>query len=219
LKSESTYNEKELAVLIASGDNKAFDHLFYYYWDHVYSVALIMSKSPAMAEDIAQEVFLSLLENRTALATVENLKGYLYSHVKFNLLKRLRRLRVEEAYRQFLTFKLQTTNAPTPEGSLAAKELMDAIASGLEQLPPQQKRAFQLSRQQGYSHEEIGREMGISSKSVKDYIVRAIAFLKKYLAEQGFLAWFLSTAAFISLAGSLSLAATRGLAEVFKKIF
>ncbi|HET9053220.1 MAG TPA: sigma factor, partial [Cyclobacteriaceae bacterium] len=114
MESKHTYNEKELALRIANGDNEAFDRLFYYYWDHVYSVALVMSKSPSMAEDIAQEVFLSLLENRAALAGVENLKGYLYNHVKFNLHKRLRRLRVEDAYQHYLLSKLQGLNSPAP---------------------------------------------------------------------------------------------------------
>lgn len=182
------YTEKELVTRIAGGDNEAFDVLFHQYWDHVYSVALIMTKSPVMADDIGQEVFLSLLENRDALAAVENLNGYLYTHVKFRVHKRLRRIRVEEAYRLYLSSKVPSVSSSDQDSDLRLKELKNGINKGVELLPLQQQRAFQLSRQQGMTHEQIAREMNISPKTVKDYIVRAIAFLKKYLIEQGLLA-------------------------------
>lgn len=178
------HNEKTLLHLIAAGDEAAFDQLFRQYWDHVYSVALIMTKSPSMADDISQDVFLALLKSRTSLGEIENLKGFLYSHVKFNVHKRLRRIKIEEAYQQYLSNRIIQEDSVT-DTTINLRDLQSSLQKGIEQLPPQQKRAFQLSRERGLNHEQISDEMGVSKKTVKDYIVRSIAFLKQYLKKNG----------------------------------
>jgi RNA polymerase sigma-70 factor (ECF subfamily) len=61
------------------------------------------------------------------------------------------------------------------------------VESGISRLPPQQQKAFRLSREKGLSHEEISLHMGVSRGAVKDYIVRSITFLRKYLREHALL--------------------------------
>jgi len=73
--------------------------------------------------------------------------------------------------------------SPGPENAITASQLRDTVRRGIEQLPPQQQRAFRLSREQGLSHEQIGRLIGVSKKTVKDYIVRSMAFLRQHLAQ------------------------------------
>jgi len=169
---------------LAKGDEAAFAHLFQAHYDRVYSTALVMLKSPEMAGDIAQEVFLSLWENRHKAVVIHNIQGYLYNNVKFLVHKRLRRMKVETAYAQYLRYKASlTVEPPGPENALTANQLRDTVRQGIAQLPPQQQRAFKLSREQGLSHEQIGRMIGVSKKTVKDYIVRSMAFLRQHLAQ------------------------------------
>ena len=150
----------------------------------VYSAALVMIKSSEMAGDIAQDVFLSLWENRQKAITIENIKGFLYNNVKFVVHKRLRRMKVEDAYVQYLAHKSPSTAAANDlENLLAINQLQASIRSGIAQLPPQQQRAFKLSREHGLTHEQISELIGVSRKTVKDYIVRSIAFLRQHLAQ------------------------------------
>jgi RNA polymerase sigma-70 factor (family 1) len=180
------HSEKDLLARLADGDDSAFDVLFRAYWDHVYSVALLMTKSPDMAEDIGQEVFLGLLKDRTRMAAIENLKGFLYTSVKFMVHKRLRRLSVEEAYAQYISAQFMPGQSVAyAEAAIRLKEIQQSLREGIEKLPVQQRRAFQLSREQGLSHEQISVKMGVSKKTVKDYIVRALAFLRQYLKQYG----------------------------------
>jgi RNA polymerase sigma-70 factor (family 1) len=186
LSAKLQYDEKELLFRIASGDDQAFDLVFRLYWDHVFSVALLMTKSPDMADDIGQEVFFALLKDRTRLAGIENLKGFLYTSVKFLVHKRLRRLKVEEAYAQYNSGKFHYQSPfDTVDQAVDLKELQASLQKGIDKLPAQQRRAFQLSRELGLSHEQISIEMGVSKKTVKDYIVRAIAFLRAFLQQHG----------------------------------
>jgi len=150
----------------------------------IYSAALVMLKSPEIAGDIAQDVFLSLWANRQQVLVIENIKGFLYNSVKFLVHKRLRRMKVEEAYARYLSYRESTAiEADEMENVLMANQLKATIQRGIAQLPPQQQRAFRLSREKGLTHDQIGQLIGVSNKTVKDYIVRSIAFLRQHLAQ------------------------------------
>lgn len=150
----------------------------------VYSAALVMTKSSGIAGDIAQDVFLTLWEQRQKLADIDNIQGFLYNSVKFLVHKRLRRIKVEDAYIHYLAYRSSpAVTDPEPEDLLTVNQLQESIRHGIELLPPQQQRAFKLSRDHGLNHEQIGQLIGVSKKTVKDYIVRSIAFLRQHLAQ------------------------------------
>ena len=176
--------DRHVLQRLSEGDKSAFDELFTANYDMVYSAALVMLKSPEIAGDITQDIFLSLWENRQKAVVIENIKGFLYNNVKFIVHKRLRRMKVEDAYARFLKYKEATAiEALEPENLLSATQLQASIQQGIAQLPPQQQRAFRLSREQGLSHVELSEIIGVSRKTVKDYIVRSLAFLRQHLAQ------------------------------------
>lgn len=168
---------------LSSGDEQAFNELFRACWDQVYSTALLISKSPGFAEDAAQEVFLWVWKERSQLKDVQNIEAYLGVATRNFILRKLRRLDLEQRYRQSLLH--QKHEPATTEASLHVKHLEQLLQKGINLLPPQQQRAFKLSREGGMSHEDISRAMNLSVNSVKDYIVKALAFLRKYLAQHG----------------------------------
>lgn len=178
-----SYNEKELVHLVAQGNTLAFEQLFRTYWDAIFSFAFLMMKNAELANDIAQDVFLDFWKEREKMVVVENVKGFLFNSVKFMVHKRLRRMKVEDAYKNYQAGRVDLV---TDTGSsLQLKELQETLQEGISKLPPQQQRAFRLSREQGLNHDEISAEMGVSKKTVKDYIVRAIAFLRIHLDQYG----------------------------------
>lgn len=184
--SQADYNELTALQRLSEGDALAFDQLFYANWDHVYSAALLMTKSPDLADDIAQETFLSLWKDRANVADIKNLRGFLYTSVKFQVHKLFRRMKVEEAFNIYLNHKLSSQNeSAEQETKMAVKELESSLQEGISHLSPQQRRAFKLSREQGLTHDDISKLMGVSKKTVKDYIVRSLAFLRPYLDHYG----------------------------------
>ena len=163
-------------------ERNAFETMFRENWDMVYSISFAMVKSKTMAEDIAQDVFLSLWENRQKISGVQNVKAFLNTVTKFTVLKRLRRIKVEEAFKQYQAYRsFLNIEIANQEDILTLKHINNSIQKGISELPPQQQRVFKLSREQGLSHEEIGETIGVSKKTVKDYIVRSLAFLRQRL--------------------------------------
>lgn len=175
-------NDQALLLRMAAGEEESFNQLFNIYWDKVYATALILTKSNQLAEDIAQEVFLRLWQHREKADGIENLEAFLFITARNLIYNRLSRIKLEIAYNNYLQHQF-TAPGKDIEDRAEFRQLREIIAAGIHQLPPQQQKAFRLSREEGLNHEAISQQMGVSRATVKDYIVRSIAFLRKYLQE------------------------------------
>lgn len=175
------YNEQDLLHRLSTGDPDAFTTLFNHYWPRIYSSMLVISKSPAVAEDIAQEIFARLWKDREKAADIRDLSAYLFIAARNNVLNRLSKMDVESAWQQYMIHK-----EPGKADQVTYRELDQLVQQGVQQLSPQQKRAFSLSRMQGLTHEQIAAEMQISRATVKEHIVKALASLRQYLRSHGY---------------------------------
>ena len=179
---QAAHNDQTLLQLLSEGDEYAFDQLFHAHWSHVYAAAFYMTKSSDLADDIAQETFLTLWRNKQEASAIHNLKGFLYTTVRFQVLKAFRRMKVEDAFAIYLQrHQPAHTEIAHQESLMDLKDLQDSLQDGIANLPPQQQRAFRLSREQGLTHDDISKLMHVSKKTVKDYIVRSLAFLRPIL--------------------------------------
>ena len=172
------HSESELLCQLAAGSEQAFQVIFERYWDAVYSTSLLLTKSPAMAEDVAQDVFTMLWEKRVQMAQVEKLEGFLFVAARNTIYTRLRKMASGNAYRQYL---LHCFSEGVADGQAEFRELEQSVLRAIQKLPPQQQKAFKLSRFEGMRHEEIAVTMGVSRITIKSYIVQAIASLRKAL--------------------------------------
>jgi RNA polymerase sigma factor (sigma-70 family) len=69
------------------------------------------------------------------------------------------------------------------EELVLGKELDKVYKQAIEQLPPQQKKAFLLSREEHLSYEEIGQEMGISRNTVRNHLTEAMKTIRAYVTS------------------------------------
>ncbi|MHA4811423.1 RNA polymerase sigma factor [Flavitalea flava] len=182
------HNERELLTRLAKRDAEAFTLLFNNYWPRIYSSILVISKSATLAEDIVQEIFTRLWQEHEKAAEINDLSSYLFIAARNKVLNRLSRVDVELAYQSYL---LHQGQEPGKADQVTYRELDQLVKSGMQQLPPQQQRAFQLSRFQGYTYEQIAEEMQISRSTVKDHIVKALAALRQYLKANGYASLYL----------------------------
>jgi RNA polymerase sigma-70 factor (ECF subfamily) len=83
-------------------------------------------------------------------------------------------------------------NQDYPLGRLLEKELEDQVRKSIEQLPPQCRQVFKLSRFEGKHNPEIADQLGISINTVKYHLRYALSFLRKDLQKYLVLALFFS---------------------------
>ncbi|MBX3255178.1 MAG: sigma-70 family RNA polymerase sigma factor [Chitinophagaceae bacterium] len=175
------YNDADLAALIASGDQLAFTVLVERYTSVIYGHLVSYLKNGQEAEDITQDIFITLWKNRQQLPGILNLSAYLSATT---------RNRANNAFRN----KLNTLAEPpadtiesvlvTPSDHLEYRELYNVLMSGIAELPPRRKQVFTMSRITGLSYDEIAVSLGISRSAVKQHIIEAMLFLRKHLKSR-----------------------------------
>lgn len=184
----SLYDEKTLLVLVAGGDQKAFTRLVDLFWNDVYSHALAYAKSHSRAQEITQDVFLTLWNKRDRLPEVNNFKNYLFILGRNQIISSLRK-KLEEP-RGYDPLENPET-VLTPDQQFQYKEFYSTIHEAIEKLPTVRKTVFKMSRLHGLSYEEIAVKMSISKNTVKEHIVLSLNFLRTYLNKQDALLSFL----------------------------
>ncbi|HMH23971.1 MAG TPA: RNA polymerase sigma-70 factor [Puia sp.] len=188
--------DKTLLALIATGDTPAFRELYERYRKKVYFLAWHLLKTEDEAEDICQEIFTKLWVNRQKLPEIDNFNAYLNTLIRNHVYNCLRRKACEES---FVTETLQSDVEHLPGGVMDPAELRElqlTLKEAIWHLPPQQKRVFELSRIEGYKHDEIAKELHISRETVKKHIMAAIRNIREFLRREGkevlyFICWLM----------------------------
>lgn len=175
-------NEKELLQQMAAGDETAYRQLFHLHWSNVYNVALVLTKSIELAEDMVQDIFLKIWQKREQFTAVERFEDYLFimarNHIYTELKKRSRETVFREQIKDY--FETSLDNADL---SLLTKEIQNTLHHAISQLTPQQQLVYKMSREQGLSHEEIATALNISRNTVRNHIVHSLKIIRSYLKE------------------------------------
>ncbi|GGB04785.1 RNA polymerase sigma factor [Puia dinghuensis] len=156
-----------------------FDAVYHSYQQAVYANIFKMVRHPQSAEDILQEVFLSLWKNKDKV-TADRVAGWLFV-VSYNKAATYLRHRLKLSLVR-LDDPAHIENIATDDASpdTLYQAQLSLIEDALQHLPARKKEAFHLHYFEGRSYEEIASLLGISIGSVKDYIKQAGIFIRKY---------------------------------------
>ena len=138
------------------------------------------------ARDIVQDVFLKLLEKNDP-ENLSSARAYLYRTVINTCLNHLKHKKVEKEYALAFRIRLLEEEKKKMEGESEArvleKELLMLIRTTVASFPEKNRRIFEMSRYEGYSHQKIADELGISVRTVEAQIYRALKVLQKNLKD------------------------------------
>jgi RNA polymerase sigma-70 factor (ECF subfamily) len=170
-----------LAQRAARGDMEAFEHLYVKYNRRVYSLCLRMMQSHAEAEDMAQEVFITLFAKLGGFRGEAAFATWLHRLTVNHVLMHFRKGRVR---RERLTEDGETP-VEIVEGTANPQRmaLLDRIAlnSAIAQLPPGYRLVFILHEVEGHEHHEIAEIMGCSIGTSKSQLHKARMKLRRIL--------------------------------------
>lgn len=174
--------DKELFALVAEGDDHAFRQVFDKYWPQVYGSSLRLCKSPELAKDLSQDIFVRLWESRARLKELNKPESYLYILSRNLVLDHLRKKVFDTTHIDYLVEYFQDASI-NPQEKTEFRELELTLQQAVDTLPEKQKQVYQLSRLQGLTHEQIAAQLGISEVSSKTYIVRALQHIRQYMID------------------------------------
>lgn len=179
---ESLYEERELFSRIAGGDEYAFSLLFDKYYNRIFGKALQVVKVYAVAEDVSQQVFLKVWENREHLLVVEMPVSWLFAIARNLIADRMREQMMEEKYLRFAMDLLEPGPA-SPEDLVIHRQTKQLLERSMERLSLRQREVYRLSREEGKTYQEIAVHIGIGKDTVKEYMQLALAKIRQYLLE------------------------------------
>lgn len=136
-------------------------------------------KDSHKAQDVVQEVFLTIWKNRSSLPDIERPQHYLYTMAKNRILSEFRKklmIPIPDDVEQLQP----ATDLPADE-RLATKQLRELVQAAVNQMPPQRRAVFELSRQEGLKYEEIAARLGISRETVKGHMIKALAQVRTFI--------------------------------------
>ncbi|HVK47669.1 MAG TPA: sigma-70 family RNA polymerase sigma factor [Pseudobacter sp.] len=176
------YDENKLLQDVVNGNETAFRELMTRYWDKMYGNILYHCKKQELAEELTQDLFVAVWQNRDQLPEIQRFDAWLYAIAK-NLVLGAFRKKVIPLLDTNLFDPYFLDDGLTGVDLLELKELHTVLSNEIAQLPAQMQRAFTLHRIQGLSHEEVAKEMNISRFSSQTYVARATILLRAALAK------------------------------------
>lgn len=180
LNEKTLLSDRQLFMEVSEGDERAFQHLFTRYYPRMISFAGMMVKSPYAAEEIVQEVFIRLWEQREVLAEVKSPENFVFIVIRNHTFNYLRAAANEQNRREQLWEALQQ-RAADETITLEMQEADQFFEKILAKLSPQQQKIFRMSREEGFSHQQIADELQLSKDTVKKHIANSLKVFKSYL--------------------------------------
>ncbi len=178
---------------IKAGNMLAFDALYKKYSARIYKFAFSILKLPEEAENIVQDVFLSLWINREKVDEVSSVRYYVFSIAYHSSISVIRK-RLKES--QFLDKLMRQQDLTQESAALQAEyqELEEKLNEVVNALPARQKEVYLLHRVEGLKYAEIAERLGISVNTIENHISRALRTIREKLGNYSLLAmlfWFL----------------------------
>jgi RNA polymerase sigma-70 factor (ECF subfamily) len=177
----------QLVRLVADKDAAALEALYDRYGKVAYSLARRILTDEVLAQDVVQEVFLSLWRDAHRFdAGRGTLATYLLSmthHRAVDVVRREENLRRRRTSDEVLEF--HPDPAPGVEAEAEAAERRAEVRAALAQLPPAQREALALAYFGGYTQREVATLVGVPLGTVKTRMAAGMRKLKETLWQAG----------------------------------
>lgn len=183
---QETSKEQEIFHRLETGEEAAFNELFDLFLPRLYPFVARFTKAEVAAQEVIQETFIRIWMNRDKLSAIENPGGWIYKVASNECYNYIRKQALNN--RRFTAISGSADHQPLHNAvheQLDLKELTQLINHAVDELSPQRKKIYQMSRQQGKSIPEIAQILQLSPNTVKNSLVAALKFIREFLLRHG----------------------------------
>jgi RNA polymerase sigma-70 factor (ECF subfamily) len=183
------YSDNYLYTKIKEDDKSAFEVIFLRYYSSLCTYACTILSNKDASEEVVQDLFVKIWENRKDTEITTSLKSYLYRTIHNQCINLIESWKVRDNY----TKKYNSDHNPSlttipfsgdyPIANLIVKELEDKIDESIKTLPEQCREIFLMIRIYDKSYQEVADKLNISVNTVKTQMQRAVSKMKEMLKE------------------------------------
>lgn len=173
-------NKKQISTetleALRNGDHKAFERVFLAYFSIIRTFVFSYVKSEADAEELTEELFVSLWCNRKAIDTSKSFHAFMHTLARNSAINFLKHKTIHSVY---LDSTSTVEESYTSEDDMIARETALLVDMAVEKMPAQRKQVYLLSRKEGLSHEDIAARLNISRRNVESHLSLALKDIRK----------------------------------------
>jgi RNA polymerase sigma-70 factor, ECF subfamily len=180
----SDVTDEALFVALKNGDSGALSVLFNRHGRLVYGLALKILADSQEAEDLTQEIFLTLWRKASSNPDCRFFVSYLVTVTRSRAIDKIRaRNRQLKLVEKVGTMSNDTAPEPTPLEKASFTERSQRVHHALSQLPEKQRQVIELAYNQGLSQSEIAKQLDIPLGTVKTSTRQGLLKLKRILLD------------------------------------
>ncbi|MBN8837187.1 MAG: RNA polymerase sigma-70 factor [Sphingobacteriia bacterium] len=179
-----SYADPALLQQIAQGEQAAFNILFERHRAKLYDYLFDITKSREIAEELLMDVFLKIWYGRELAPQIQNVDAFLARIARNKAINFLTTTARRKHLQKLVAYGMAEHVENPAEQVLAEKEYQQFLREALDQLSPQRRLVFTLSREQGMNHSEIASTLQLSRQTVKNHMTEALKSIREFLVTQ-----------------------------------
>ena len=177
--------ESILSDRIKQGDSSAFSVVFSHYYKDLVMFANTFIRDKETSEEVVQDVFVKLWENKESITIKTSLKSFLLKSIQNKCIDRIRHLKIRDKY-QSLILEHPVLFENDTDNYMLYSELENNLEKALKKLPADVTTTFSLSRFDGFTYHEIAEKLNVSVRTVEVRVSKALVMLREQLKDSMF---------------------------------
>lgn len=184
--------EQELIQELKKDSIKAFNAIYEMYSRKLYAFCLKYTKSRETAEEIMEDTFIWIWNNRHAITQEYTLKALLFIRTRHFLINAYRKVINSPIYENYMDYLDHNSTSTDTTGSMVEyDDFIRYVNKLMEKLPPTQQKIIRLSKLEMLSNKEIAEKLNYSEQTVKNQLSLGLKRLKLMMGNSLPLAWVL----------------------------
>ncbi len=187
-------DEELVRLFVENGDEEAFNEIINRYEDKIYGLALRVTRNPSDAEEVMQEVFLTLIKKIDTFRGESKFSSWLYRvtmNTSYMHLRKNTKYENNISLEDYVPYNEDGTLhgikdrdwSNRPDKALLSNESLEIIERAIEELPEPYRAVFILKDIEGFSNEEAAEILKLSVPATKSRLHRARLFLRDKLSD------------------------------------
>lgn len=169
--------EKIWIQKLQAGEKEAFHIIYKTYYKRVYSFCFKLFPSNTECEEIVQNVFIAIWEQREKIDENRVFSTFIFGIAKYTVYQAFRNHVIRSATFEYYINSEQELSTVT-EDEIQFSELKEKMDQLIEQLPLKRRIIFRLSRFYGLTYQQIANKLQLSENTVDTQIRKSLQFLR-----------------------------------------
>lgn len=175
--------DEAIVKRFTADDMRAFDIIYSEFTPRLKKFISVLTKNESDADELVQEVFIKIWQNRDKLKNYSSFESYLFRIAYRTTIDLLRKRSKEAKYIEQVKSLQVFEDYPDEVGETGHDEMETKLNLLIEEMPARQREVFKMKYFQDSSYKEIADHFSISVNTVQNHMAKAHKFLKENLGR------------------------------------